>query len=90
MLLKGLVVEVRGHVCRYDEWFSLDGEGMVLSQAYPSPTTTEPLSGSVSCGPISGATLRIMPSVGSVPPWRPIHDSGVDGPGSLVQPWLSA
>ena len=50
----GLAVEVRGHVCRYDERLSLDGEGMALSQAYPSPTTIEPLSGSVSRCPILG------------------------------------
>jgi len=27
---------------------------------------------------------------GAGPPWRPIHGSGVDGPASFVQLWLSA
>ena len=27
---------------------------------------------------------------GGGPPWRPIRDSGMDGPGFFVQPWLSA
>lgn len=82
-------MEVRGYVCRYDKWLSLDGEGMVLSQAYPSPTTIEPLSGFVSRCPILGATVRGIPSVGSVLPWGAIHGSGVDGLGFFVQPWLS-